>query len=215
MVLCPVATRGGGRVASHCVAETRPMAWSPAPSMHPALHRRPRWASAHQMLLTGALSVPAGWRHAIPSSDVTLFLQAISNKEQHSISYTLSRSHTVVVEYTHDGTSDMFQVPRPHVCPQESRQKLSLSGLTQFVKEQIYWECRESPVQKLRDQTYTIKWCRTLIGWLASSSSSSCLFPYRSAVLPRIPSTSWWLTWPPWTKRVLWFRAPSRALPAA
>lgn len=75
---------------------------------------------------------------AIPSSDVTLFLQAISNKEQHSISYTLSRAQTVVVEYTHDGTSDMFQVPRPHVSPQESRQNFSLSGLTQFVREQIY-----------------------------------------------------------------------------
>ena len=36
--------------------------------------------------------------------------QAISNKDQHSISYTLSRGHTVVVEYTHDGTTDMFQV---------------------------------------------------------------------------------------------------------
>ncbi|TNM85660.1 hypothetical protein fugu_007931 [Takifugu bimaculatus] len=38
--------------------------------------------------------------------------KAISNKEQHSISYTLSRAQTVVVEYTHDGTSDMFQIGR-------------------------------------------------------------------------------------------------------
>lgn len=37
-------------------------------------------------------------------------LQAISNKEQHSISYTLSRAQTVVVEYTHDSSTDMFQV---------------------------------------------------------------------------------------------------------
>ena len=39
--------------------------------------------------------------------------QAISNKDQHSISYTLSRGQTVVVEYTHDGTTDMFQVRVP------------------------------------------------------------------------------------------------------
>lgn len=36
--------------------------------------------------------------------------QALSNRGQHSISYTLSRSHSVIVEYTHDGDTDMFQV---------------------------------------------------------------------------------------------------------
>lgn len=36
--------------------------------------------------------------------------QALSNKSQHSISYTLSRSHSVIVEYTHDTNTDMFQV---------------------------------------------------------------------------------------------------------
>lgn len=41
-----------------------------------------------------------------------LFLQAISNKDQHSISYTLSRVQMVVVEYTHDSNTDMFQVVR-------------------------------------------------------------------------------------------------------
>lgn len=50
--------------------------------------------------------------------------QAISCKGQHSISYTLSRNQTVVVEYTHDKDTDMFQVrPVPffkkqHVKPQ-------------------------------------------------------------------------------------------------
>lgn len=39
-----------------------------------------------------------------------LSLQAISNKDQHSISYTLSRVQMVVVEYTHDSNTDMFQV---------------------------------------------------------------------------------------------------------
>ncbi|KAG5855627.1 hypothetical protein ANANG_G00051090 [Anguilla anguilla] len=36
--------------------------------------------------------------------------KAISNKDQHSISYTLSRAQTVVVEYTHDSNTDMFQI---------------------------------------------------------------------------------------------------------
>uniref|UniRef100_A0A8C0J3X6 Pellino E3 ubiquitin protein ligase family member 2 n=1 Tax=Chelonoidis abingdonii TaxID=106734 RepID=A0A8C0J3X6_CHEAB len=35
--------------------------------------------------------------------------KAISCKGQHSISYTLSRNQTVVVEYTHDKDTDMFQ----------------------------------------------------------------------------------------------------------
>ncbi|KAG7235424.1 hypothetical protein INR49_002654 [Caranx melampygus] len=38
-----------------------------------------------------------------------LVSKALSNKSQHSISYTLSRSHSVIVEYTHDTNTDMFQ----------------------------------------------------------------------------------------------------------
>ncbi|XP_062244316.1 E3 ubiquitin-protein ligase pellino homolog 1-like isoform X2 [Platichthys flesus] len=38
--------------------------------------------------------------------------KAVSNKEQHSISYTLSRAQTVVVEYTQDSNTDMFQIGR-------------------------------------------------------------------------------------------------------
>ncbi|XP_024864045.1 E3 ubiquitin-protein ligase pellino homolog 3 isoform X2 [Kryptolebias marmoratus] len=37
---------------------------------------------------------------------------ALSNKSQHSISYTLSRSHSVIVDYTHDINTDMFQIGR-------------------------------------------------------------------------------------------------------
>ncbi|XP_051678874.2 E3 ubiquitin-protein ligase pellino homolog 2 isoform X1 [Oryctolagus cuniculus] len=44
-------------------------------------------------------------------------IQAISCKSQHSISYTLSRSQTVVVEYTHDKDTDMFQVGRSTESP--------------------------------------------------------------------------------------------------
>ncbi|XP_061437351.1 E3 ubiquitin-protein ligase pellino homolog 2-like isoform X1 [Lethenteron reissneri] len=38
--------------------------------------------------------------------------KAVSSKEQHSVSYTLSRSQTVVVEYAHDKDTDMFQIGR-------------------------------------------------------------------------------------------------------
>ncbi|XP_035485708.2 E3 ubiquitin-protein ligase pellino homolog 1 isoform X3 [Scophthalmus maximus] len=41
-----------------------------------------------------------------------LVSKALSNKSQHSISYTLSRSHSVIVEYTHDTNTDMFQIGR-------------------------------------------------------------------------------------------------------
>ncbi|XP_069036586.1 E3 ubiquitin-protein ligase pellino homolog 1-like isoform X2 [Lepisosteus oculatus] len=41
-----------------------------------------------------------------------LVSKALSNKSQHSISYTLSRSHSVIVEYTHDLNTDMFQIGR-------------------------------------------------------------------------------------------------------
>nr|XP_046191445.1 E3 ubiquitin-protein ligase pellino homolog 1-like [Oncorhynchus gorbuscha] len=43
--------------------------------------------------------------------------KAISNKDQHSISYTLSRGQTVVVEYTHDNSTDMFQIGRSTESP--------------------------------------------------------------------------------------------------
>lgn len=36
--------------------------------------------------------------------------QAILNTKQHSISYTLSRTQAVIVEYTEDEKTDMFQV---------------------------------------------------------------------------------------------------------
>ena len=39
-----------------------------------------------------------------------LLLQAVNSRGQHSISFTLSRNQTVVVEYCHDNNTDMFQV---------------------------------------------------------------------------------------------------------
>ncbi|XP_016333994.1 E3 ubiquitin-protein ligase pellino homolog 2-like, partial [Sinocyclocheilus anshuiensis] len=36
--------------------------------------------------------------------------KAVNSRGQHSISFTLSRSQTVVVEYCHDNLTDMFQV---------------------------------------------------------------------------------------------------------
>uniref|UniRef100_A0A8C4QMF4 Pellino E3 ubiquitin protein ligase family member 2 n=2 Tax=Eptatretus burgeri TaxID=7764 RepID=A0A8C4QMF4_EPTBU len=44
-------------------------------------------------------------------------VKAVSSKDQHSISYTLSRNHTVVVEYTHNPDTDMFQVGRSTESP--------------------------------------------------------------------------------------------------
>uniref|UniRef100_UPI00398F2BB1 E3 ubiquitin-protein ligase pellino homolog 2-like n=1 Tax=Pristiophorus japonicus TaxID=55135 RepID=UPI00398F2BB1 len=35
--------------------------------------------------------------------------KALSNMGQHSVSYTLSRSQSVIVEYSHDSNTDMFQ----------------------------------------------------------------------------------------------------------
>ena len=40
----------------------------------------------------------------------TLSFQAILDTEQHSISYTLSRTQAVIVEYMPDEETDMFQV---------------------------------------------------------------------------------------------------------
>ncbi|KRT86634.1 hypothetical protein AMK59_2858, partial [Oryctes borbonicus] len=43
--------------------------------------------------------------------------QAILDAKQHSISYTLSRNHAVIVEYTPDENTDMFQIGRSSEAP--------------------------------------------------------------------------------------------------
>lgn len=43
--------------------------------------------------------------------------KAVNCKGQHSISYTLSRNHTVVVEYSYDKDTDMFQIGRSTESP--------------------------------------------------------------------------------------------------
>lgn len=43
--------------------------------------------------------------------------QAILDAEQHSISYTMSRNQAVIVEYTHDENTDMFQIGRSSESP--------------------------------------------------------------------------------------------------
>lgn len=60
------------------------------------------------------------WKVKVTSC-IFLSHQAISNKDQHSISYTLSRAQTVVVEYTHDSNTDMFQVTSLSVSPPGGR----------------------------------------------------------------------------------------------
>ncbi|XP_052391255.1 E3 ubiquitin-protein ligase pellino homolog 2, partial [Carassius gibelio] len=46
-----------------------------------------------------------------------LSLQAVNSRGQHSISFTLSRNQTVVVEYCHEDHTDMFQVSRSTESP--------------------------------------------------------------------------------------------------
>ncbi|GAB1302020.1 E3 ubiquitin-protein ligase pellino homolog 3 [Apodemus speciosus] len=60
-------------------------------------------ASASQVLELQACATTPG-KH--------ISFEALSNRGQHSISYTLSRSHSVIVEYTHDSDKDMFQIGR-------------------------------------------------------------------------------------------------------
>lgn len=51
------------------------------------------------------------WSGKLSLTDAFVVLwQAVNCKGQHSISYTLSRNQTVVVEYSHDKDTDMFQV---------------------------------------------------------------------------------------------------------
>lgn len=45
--------------------------------------------------------------YVVKNSDTS---QAIKNAPHHSISYTLSRTQSVIVEYTEDENKDMFQV---------------------------------------------------------------------------------------------------------
>lgn len=42
--------------------------------------------------------------------------QAIQDKEQHSISFTMSRSQAIIVEYQRDEETDMFQVLFVYYC---------------------------------------------------------------------------------------------------
>ncbi|XP_049636122.1 E3 ubiquitin-protein ligase pellino homolog 3 isoform X2 [Suncus etruscus] len=72
---------------------------------HPSSLEWP-WAPGFRRWLFGRFSQwPAGGDSFPPT-------QALSNRGQHSISYTLSRSHSVIVEYTHDSDTDMFQIGR-------------------------------------------------------------------------------------------------------
>ena len=42
---------------------------------------------------------------------------AVNDSQQHSITYTLSRNQAVIVEYTHDPGSDLFQIGRSSESP--------------------------------------------------------------------------------------------------
>ncbi|XP_050192508.1 E3 ubiquitin-protein ligase pellino homolog 2 isoform X1 [Myiozetetes cayanensis] len=57
------------------------------------------------------------WEEDFGMQEEAFLTQAISSKGQHSISFTLSRNQTVIVEYTHDKDTDMFQVGRSTESP--------------------------------------------------------------------------------------------------
>ncbi len=46
----------------------------------------------------------------VQMTTAVFFFQKLTQADIHSISYTLSRNQTVVVQYAHDEDSDMFQV---------------------------------------------------------------------------------------------------------
>ncbi|XP_069064064.1 E3 ubiquitin-protein ligase pellino homolog 3 isoform X1 [Pleurodeles waltl] len=77
-----------------------------------ALSRRPK-ANGVKPDVIHHISTPLVSKARVEvSSSMHNFSPALSNKGQHSISYTLSRSHSVIVEYTHDNETDMFQIGR-------------------------------------------------------------------------------------------------------
>src|SRR6218665_226825 len=48
---------------------------------------------------------------------LSVWPQLIQNSHQHSVSYTLSRSQAVIVQYDHDPDTDMFQIGRSSEDP--------------------------------------------------------------------------------------------------
>lgn len=45
------------------------------------------------------------------------YLQLIQDSDQHSVSYTLNRSHAIIRQYDKDSDSDMFQIGRSSEAP--------------------------------------------------------------------------------------------------
>ena len=43
--------------------------------------------------------------------------QLINDSQQHSVSFTLSRSHAIIVQYDQDTSTDMFQIGRSSEAP--------------------------------------------------------------------------------------------------
>ncbi|KAM7023604.1 PREDICTED: E3 ubiquitin-protein ligase pellino homolog 2 isoform X1 [Sturnus vulgaris] len=83
----------------------------------------PQASKEHQRPPQGLRSLPSlSNRHRGKSFETTAQCparsqSAISAKGHHSISFTLSRSQTVIVEYIHDKDTDMFQVGRSTESP--------------------------------------------------------------------------------------------------
>ena len=46
-----------------------------------------------------------------------IFLQLITDHNQHSVSFTLNRSQAIIVQYDHDDDTDMYQIGRSSESP--------------------------------------------------------------------------------------------------
>ena len=114
--------------------------------------------------------------------------QALSNRGQHSISYTLSRSHSVIVEYTHDSDTDMFQVGSgasmslPAAGPPGLDAQLCRCPGGRLADRRPGGRCLESSVQRTTLQTRKQKG-----GLLACHSHSKSVAGSRFTPKPGLP----------------------------
>ncbi|XP_056348888.1 E3 ubiquitin-protein ligase pellino homolog 2 isoform X1 [Oenanthe melanoleuca] len=111
-----------GRRKSRFALYKRPKANGVKPSTVHVIST-PQASKEHQRPPQGLRSLPSlSNRHRGKSFETTAQCpgrsqSAISAKGHHSISFTLSRSQTVIVEYIHDKDTDMFQVGRSTESP--------------------------------------------------------------------------------------------------
>ena len=128
-----MATKADGEANLLCVSEWKQMAWS---------HQKHMWSSRHSCLRLVSKCFFFGLLSIRCEKVVLLIqnlLQLIQDSEQHSVSYTLNRSHAVIVQYDKVPDMDMFQIGRSSEPPIDfvvmdtvaGNQRASRSGVTQ------------------------------------------------------------------------------------